>query len=125
MNEKSDTILYCSFCGKSQHEVKKLIAGPRVFICDECVVLCVAIVYEKGSLDKDGTPAEARLIGQTEAMRSILNQVDEIVARERKFMRPYEELAADAQRFREDFGIPSPKASESVVAIKDISQPAN
>jgi hypothetical protein len=36
--------LYCSFCGKSQHEVRKLIAGPTVFICDECVALCVDIV---------------------------------------------------------------------------------
>jgi ATP-dependent Clp protease ATP-binding subunit ClpX len=36
----SNKILYCSFCGKSQHEVRKLIAGPSVFICDECVELC-------------------------------------------------------------------------------------
>ena len=36
--------LYCSFCGKSQHEVRKLIAGPTVFICDECVELCMDIV---------------------------------------------------------------------------------
>ncbi len=39
--------LYCSFCGKSQHEVKKLIAGPTVFICDECVELCIDIVHEE------------------------------------------------------------------------------
>ena len=38
---------YCSFCGKSQHEVKKLIAGPTVFICDECVDLCVDIIKEE------------------------------------------------------------------------------
>ncbi len=38
--------LYCSFCGKSQHQVKKLIAGPNVFICDECVELCTQIVYD-------------------------------------------------------------------------------
>lgn len=38
--------LYCSFCGKSQHEVEKLIAGPRVFICDECVSLCMDIILE-------------------------------------------------------------------------------
>ena len=36
--------LYCSFCGKSQHDIRKLIAGPTVFICDECVALCVDIV---------------------------------------------------------------------------------
>ena len=50
----SDKLLYCSFCGKSQHEVNKLIAGPSVFICDECIDLCNVIVRdeflgEKGS----------------------------------------------------------------------------
>jgi ATP-dependent Clp protease ATP-binding subunit ClpX len=39
--------LYCSFCGKSQHEVRKLIAGPTVFICDECVELCTDIIQEE------------------------------------------------------------------------------
>lgn len=42
---KSDT-LYCNFCGKSQHDVVKLIAGPTIFICDECVDMCYAIVHE-------------------------------------------------------------------------------
>ncbi len=45
-------LLYCSFCGKSQHEVKKLIAGPSVFICDECVELCNDIICEEISEDK-------------------------------------------------------------------------
>lgn len=40
-------LLYCSFCGKSQHEVRKLIAGPSVFICDECVDLCNDIIQEE------------------------------------------------------------------------------
>jgi len=61
MTEKNNkNILYCSFCGKSQHEVKKLIAGPTVFICDECVELCMDIIKEenKSSLIKhqDGVP---------------------------------------------------------------------
>ena len=43
----SDRLLYCSFCGKSQHEVRKLIAGPSVFICDECVELCNDIIREE------------------------------------------------------------------------------
>ena len=48
MTEKSNkNILYCSFCGKSQHEVKKLIAGPTVFICDECVELCMDFIKEE------------------------------------------------------------------------------
>lgn len=52
----SKNTLYCSFCGKSQHEVRKLIAGPTVFICDECVELCLDIIREesKSSLVKDG-----------------------------------------------------------------------
>ena len=62
MSEKSNkNILYCSFCGKSQHEVRKLIAGPTVFICDECVELCMDIIREenKTSLVKhqDGVPS--------------------------------------------------------------------
>ncbi|MCZ6465716.1 MAG: AAA family ATPase, partial [Alphaproteobacteria bacterium] len=52
----SKNTLYCSFCGKSQHEVRKLIAGPTVFICDECVELCMDIIREehKGNLVKSG-----------------------------------------------------------------------
>ena len=42
-----EKVLYCSFCGKSQHEVKKLIAGPSVFVCDECVDLCNDIIREE------------------------------------------------------------------------------
>ena len=44
---ESKNTLYCSFCGKSQHEVRKLIAGPTVFICDECVELCLDIIGEE------------------------------------------------------------------------------
>ncbi|MDX5350342.1 MAG: ATP-dependent Clp protease ATP-binding subunit ClpX, partial [Paracoccaceae bacterium] len=61
----SKNTLYCSFCGKSQHEVRKLIAGPTVFICDECVELCNDIIREETkagiSGKKDGdvpTPSE-------------------------------------------------------------------
>ena len=50
----SEKTLYCSFCGKSQHEVKKLIAGPSVFICDECIDLCNDII-------RDELPAETSL----------------------------------------------------------------
>ena len=73
--------LFCSFCGKSQHEVKKLIAGPTVFICDECVELCMDIIREehKGSVVKSGegvpspydikTVLDDYVIGQEKAKR--------------------------------------------------------
>jgi len=77
----SKNTLYCSFCGKSQHEVRKLIAGPTVFICDECVELCMDIIREenKSSLVKsrDGVPTPQEIsdvlddyvIGQAHAKR--------------------------------------------------------
>ncbi len=59
-DENNKTTLYCSFCGKSQHEVKKLIAGPTVFICDECVELCMDIIKEEHkqnvTKNKEGVP---------------------------------------------------------------------
>ena len=48
----SKNTLYCSFCGKSQHEVRKLIAGPTVFICNECVHLCLAVIEDNTMQDK-------------------------------------------------------------------------
>ena len=79
--ETSKNTLYCSFCGKSQHEVRKLIAGPTVFICDECVELCMDIIREenKTSMVKssEGVPTPADIckvlddyvIGQYRAKR--------------------------------------------------------
>jgi ATP-dependent Clp protease ATP-binding subunit ClpX len=58
--EDTKNTLYCSFCGKSQHEVRKLIAGPTVFICDECVELCMDIIREEHKThlvkSRDGVP---------------------------------------------------------------------
>ncbi len=61
MSNNNKNILYCSFCGKSQHEVRKLIAGPTVFICDECVELCMDIIKEESKdtfvKHQDGLPS--------------------------------------------------------------------
>ena len=77
----SKNTLYCSFCGKSQHEVRKLIAGPTVFICDECVELCMDIIREEtkgsGLKSTDGVPTPQEIcdvlddyvIGQEKAKR--------------------------------------------------------
>ncbi|HTO85104.1 MAG TPA: ATP-dependent Clp protease ATP-binding subunit ClpX [Methylomirabilota bacterium] len=77
----SKNTLYCSFCGKSQHEVRKLIAGPTVFICDECVELCMDIIREEHKTtlvkSKDGVPTprdicnvlDDYVIGQSHAKR--------------------------------------------------------
>ena len=63
VEKKSSTekMLYCSFCGKSQHEVKKLIAGPTVFICDECIELCNDIVRDEIAGDQDSKVAKSDL----------------------------------------------------------------
>ena len=77
----SKNTLYCSFCGKSQHEVRKLIAGPTVFICDECVELCMDIIREEHKSarvkSRDGVPTPSEIcevladyvIGQDHAKR--------------------------------------------------------
>ena len=66
-NGDSKNTLYCSFCGKSQHEVRKLIAGPTVFICDECVELCMDIIREETKASDlkttDGVPTPKDICG--------------------------------------------------------------
>ncbi|MDT3735446.1 MAG: ATP-dependent Clp protease ATP-binding subunit ClpX [Denitratisoma sp.] len=64
MTEKKtpgEKLLYCSFCGKSQHEVRKLIAGPSVFICDECIELCNDIIRDEIAADHGGKGAKGEL----------------------------------------------------------------
>ncbi|MEW5892093.1 MAG: ATP-dependent Clp protease ATP-binding subunit ClpX [Pseudomonadota bacterium] len=72
-NQGNDKLLYCSFCGKSQHEVRKLIAGPSVFICDECVELCNDIIREEILGAKEGKAGEAGLPTPKE-LRAALDQ---------------------------------------------------
>jgi len=75
MSEKAsgEKLLYCSFCGKSQHEVRKLIAGPSVFICDECIELCNDIIREEIQGDKGSKGAKSDLPVPHE-IRAILDQ---------------------------------------------------
>ena len=66
-------LLYCSFCGKSQHEVRKLIAGPSVFICDECVELCNDIIREEIQ-ETSGTEGKSEKLPPPQEIIEILNQ---------------------------------------------------
>ena len=81
-----EKVLYCSFCGKSQHEVKKLIAGPSVFICDECIELCNDIIRDEAPAETPGaksaksdlpvpfeikTTLDQYVIGQDSAKRTL------------------------------------------------------
>jgi ATP-dependent Clp protease ATP-binding subunit ClpX len=68
-----EKLLYCSFCGKSQHEVRKLIAGPSVFICDECIELCNDIIREESQADISGKGPKSDLPVPRE-IREILDQ---------------------------------------------------
>jgi len=68
----SKNTLYCSFCGKSQHEVRKLIAGPTVFICDECVRLCRPIIEKKNKLTTQEVPSLLPHNAPTEALLKAL-----------------------------------------------------
>ncbi|WP_300450004.1 ATP-dependent Clp protease ATP-binding subunit ClpX [Accumulibacter sp.] len=108
MTEKkggSEKLLYCSFCGKSQHEVKKLIAGPSVFICDECIELCNDIVRDeiagdqgKGAKTDLPTPREISalldqyVIGQDQAKRILSVAVYNHYKRLRHYGRSSEEV---------------------------------
>jgi len=74
-SNSSDKTLYCSFCGKSQHEVKKLIAGPSVFICDECIDLCNEIIRDE--LPAETASRDAR--GDLPAPLEIKNNLDNYV----------------------------------------------
>jgi len=104
-NDDKEKLLYCSFCGKSQHEVRKLIAGPSVFICDECVDLCNDIISEEmqeakseETVEKLPTPLE---------IKSILDQYVIDQQRAKKILsvavyNHYKRLQVSAQSIRSD-----------------------
>lgn len=70
--EDNGKLLYCSFCGKSQHEVRKLIAGPSVFVCDECVDLCNDIIREE--IQEKDSDSGARKLPIPEEIKSTLDE---------------------------------------------------
>lgn len=77
--EDNGKLLYCSFCGKSQHEVRKLIAGPSVFICDECVELCNDIIREE--IEESSSPSQSTKLPTPHEINNILD--DYVIAQSR------------------------------------------
>ncbi|HZW24938.1 MAG TPA: ATP-dependent Clp protease ATP-binding subunit ClpX [Gallionella sp.] len=82
-NKSGDKLLYCSFCGKSQHEVRKLIAGPSVFVCDECITLCNDIMREESQAEAVGANKNDDL----PVPKSICTALDEYVIGQEKAKR--------------------------------------
>jgi ATP-dependent Clp protease ATP-binding subunit ClpX len=76
-NGGRDKVFHCSFCGKSQHEVRKLIAGPSVYVCDECVALCNDIISEESHDDK--APSSAEVLPRLPTPTEICKTLDEYV----------------------------------------------
>ena len=70
-NNGDGKLLHCNFCGKSQHEVRKLIAGPSVYVCDECVELCNDIIREE--LQESSEEAEAKKLPTPAEIKDILD----------------------------------------------------
>jgi len=100
------TPLYCSFCGKSQQEVKKLIAGPRVYICEECIGLCNEIIAEDIA-QQEASPAEQPSPPQP---RSPDRQ---------RLLNIYGELSADARTMRQVWIIEDPESASIIHAMAD------
>jgi len=104
-NEEKDGMLHCSFCGKSQREVRKLIAGPAVFICDECIDLCADTMQTEAKpaadkLEEVPVPSEIRdvldddVIGQAHAKR-VLSVGEVLQGLKRLFLRVHVERPWD------------------------------
>lgn len=97
--DEDSRTLYCSFCGKSQHEVKKLIAGPTVFICDECVVLCLDIVVESGYRPAITLNDATKNVMREHAIATLLVKVSDVFLHHQQSRPLMEALAASMKHY--------------------------
>jgi ClpX C4-type zinc finger/Glyoxalase superfamily protein len=86
-------ILYCSFCGKSQHDVRKLVAGPAVYICDECIDLCTDVVDEQLRQLIEGDEASARAMS-TDRLLHYVEHAERLAQRNRQGLHRIERILA-------------------------------
>jgi ATP-dependent protease Clp ATPase subunit len=98
----NEIVLYCSFCGKSQHEVRKLIAGPSVFICNECTDLCHDIAHESDSKPPKRRPVLATF--EAYYLRMLLDDAAKSARAASKTLQEYQDKLTEAARAPEEKG---------------------
>ena len=79
MSNRDGDVLRCSFCGKSQHEVRKLIAGPTVYICNECIKLCGEIIEDEEKEKVAETEVRERMVELLTKLRDNLNEKEQVI----------------------------------------------
>lgn len=98
-----EPVLFCSFCGKRQHDVRKLVAGPHVFICDECIELCMTMVREDGQSFYLRSPDEYRALAENSvrtAEAAGIPRDKALLAVSRSWLRLAEEATREAGSMR-------------------------
>jgi hypothetical protein len=125
-----DNLLYCSFCGRSQHEVSKLVAGPAVYICDECVDLCTDVVDEQLLRLIEGDEGSARAMS-TDRLLHYVQHATKVVERNRLVLQRIERMLVlrenesatnDDVLLSSSFAQLKNKTSDQLLVMKRVSQ---
>ena len=100
MATEEKATLYCSFCARSQHEVKKLIAGPTGSICGECTILCLDILVEENFHDRKDISREQQVLMREKRVNELITLLEAIIATEEARSRPYLALKKKMYEFK-------------------------